>query len=94
MTLAEQVRLEDDLRRYQGTVDALTRRLEHTLIALALTIDAQAAARQQLGGHGRGADHLDDTVANLLTAAEKYRQLARGIRPIAASSSKSRPAKS
>lgn len=78
MTPVERVRLEDDLRRFQGTVDALILRLEHTLTALALTLDAQAATRQQLNGHERD-DHLNDSAADLQTSAEQVRQLARTL---------------
>ena len=79
MTPVGQVRLEDDLTRFQGTVDALILRLERTLIALALTFDAQAATRQQLNGQEREDDPLNESVADLQTAAEQYRHLARTL---------------
>lgn len=58
---------------------ALILRLERTLIALALTFDAQAATRQQLNGQEREDNHLNDSVADLQTAAEQYRHLARTL---------------
>jgi len=79
MTPVEQVRLEEDLRRFQGTVDALILRLEHTLTALALTLDAQAATRQRLNGHERDDDHLNYRGVDLQAAAEQVRQLTRTL---------------
>ena len=79
MTPIERMRLEGDLTRFQGTVDTLTQRLQHILIALALTYDAQAATRQRLNRKKHDHDHLDETVADLQTAAEQYRHLARAL---------------
>lgn len=60
MRVAEQLRLEEEAARFQATVDALIVRLEHTLIALALTFDAQAATRERLDGHNGDPASLDD----------------------------------
>jgi len=79
MRTAEQAHMEDELARFQSTVDVLMVRLERTLIALALTFDAQAVTRQRLNGNGRRLGFPDDTVADLQTAAEHYRRLARTL---------------
>lgn len=78
-TPIEEARLEEELLRFQHTVDHLTSRLGHTLLALALTFDAQAATRQRLNAHARRDDHLTDSVADLQTVAEQYRHLARTL---------------
>src|SRR3954463_2499195 len=79
MTPVEQVHLEEDLTRFQHTVDALIRRLEPTLNALALTFDAQAATRQRLDGHELDEHHLSESAAALQTRAEQVRDLARAL---------------
>jgi hypothetical protein len=79
MSPVEQVRLSEDLTHCQRTVDALILRLEHTLTALALTLDAQAAMRQRLDGDERDDDHLNDTAADLQTRAEQVRHFARAL---------------
>jgi hypothetical protein len=79
MRLIDQLRLEEEAARFQATVDALILRLEHTLIALALTFDAQAATWQRLNGNHGGPGSLDATVGALQRAAEQYRMLARNL---------------
>ena len=81
-TVAEQMRLEAELTGFQHTMETLTLRLEHTLIALALTCDAQAATRRRLNGDSRGHDY--QTADELQSAAERYRRLARDLpgRPV------------
>jgi hypothetical protein len=71
--------MEEELRRFECTVDALTLRLEHILVALALTFDAQAATRQRLNGNGRDDERFRETVADLQTEAAHYRHLARAL---------------
>jgi hypothetical protein len=80
MTPPDHERLEIEIRRMQETLDILSVRLERTLIALALTLDAQAATRQRLNDDAVD-DELDltDKVAHLQTTAEQYRQLARTV---------------
>ena len=79
ITGVERQRLEAEVARFQSIVDALTARLGHTLVALALTFDAQAATRQRLNGHNSDDEQLHDSIANLQTAAEHYRHLARTL---------------
>lgn len=79
MTPGQRMRLEDDLKRFSGTVDVLLLRLERTLVALALTFDAQAAARQRLNGHKWDDEDFLQSVADLQTGAELYRHLARTL---------------
>lgn len=78
MTLAEQRRLEGEFARLQGTTETLFVHLERTLIALALTFDAQAATLQRLNGHA-DLEHRHDLARDLQVAAERYRRLARDL---------------
>jgi hypothetical protein len=79
MRLVEHPHLEEEVARFQATVDALIVRLQHTLIALALTFDAQAATWERLDGHNGDAESLDDRVRALQRAAEQYRHIARNL---------------
>ena len=79
MTPREPTRVEEDLQRFPATVDALMLRVERTLVALALTFDAQAAAWQRLNGQPRDDDYLNNMMADWQTAAELYRHLARTL---------------
>jgi hypothetical protein len=79
MSPGQRMRLEGELQRFSGTVDILMLRLERVLVALALTFDAQAAARQRLNGYRWEDEEFLASVADLQTAAELYRHLARKL---------------
>ena len=79
MSPVEQMRLEEEVAGFQGRIDTLMLRLEHTLIALALTYDAQAAMQQGFNGPTGDHDRRNDRVRELQTAAERFRRLARNL---------------
>jgi hypothetical protein len=71
----EKGRLRLELSRLADTAETLSQRLERTLVALALTLEAEAVTRQQLASNGMGWN-TDRMVSDLQLAAEQYRNLA------------------
>jgi hypothetical protein len=73
----ERERLRCELQRLTVTADALSDRLHRTLLALALSLDAQALTQQRL--HEFAANDAYDGDTDLQTAAALYRHLARTL---------------
>jgi len=71
--------LTREVHALQDTTRALASRLERTLTALALTLDAQAATRLRLAHISRDEARLRESVEELQAAAERYRVVARQL---------------
>lgn len=74
---SEAEKLERELTRFEETHRVLAARLELTMAALALTLDAQASTRQRLDALGHGSRRrIAGASRDLEREAERYRLLA------------------